>query len=116
MNPYFLFMKDAAEIRKHFNHAREVIFEDEELLKDSFDFCVRFSVLVEEYIFKAAEDFIKDCALASAGSFSRRELSPYSDIDIMFILPSIEGNEAPIKECITFLWDCGIEVSHTVRE
>ncbi|MCK7516345.1 MAG: hypothetical protein MZV64_00755 [Ignavibacteriales bacterium] len=50
------------------------------------------------------------------GSFSRRELSPYSDIDLMIISESIEKDDADIKDIITSLWDGGIEASHTVRE
>jgi len=71
---------------------------------------------VEEYIYRALPDVKKDCALASVGSFGRRELAPYSDIDIMLIFPKINGNEKIIQNCVTHLWDCGIEASHTVRE
>jgi len=34
----------------------------------------------------------------------------------MFIFDIVEGNEELIKDCVTRLWDAGIEVSHTVRE
>ena len=54
--------------------------------------------------------------LTSAGSFSRRELSPYSDIDLIFITKSIEQNERKIAELVQLFWDNDLEVSHTVRD
>jgi len=109
-------MIETIKIKKEFVEARQAIYSDESLLKDPLNFCVRNSLLVEEFIFRVGEKKIKDIALASAGSFSRRELSPYSDIDIMFILPQMEGYEELITESVSLFWDCGIEVSHTVRE
>ena len=55
-------------------------------------------------------------ALASAGSFSRREFSPYSDVDIIFIAESVDDNAKEITELVTRFWDNGLEVSHTVRD
>ncbi|MGE5458067.1 MAG: HD domain-containing protein [Methanococcaceae archaeon] len=75
-----------------------------------------YSLLVEEYILIISNHEKFNFALASAGSFSRRELSPYSDIDIMFISENIEENESAIQNFVRLLWDCGIEVSHTVRD
>ncbi len=39
-----------------------------------------------------------------------------SDIDLMFIFKDSEDHESEIQNCVTELWDAGIEVSHTVRE
>jgi len=104
------------KLKELFYQDRDRIFNDEELLKDPFKFCVTWSVLVEEYILKVLKEMKLECAVASVGSFSRRELSPYSDIDLMFIFDKVEGNEQTIKDSVTMLWDAGIEVSHTVRE
>jgi [protein-PII] uridylyltransferase len=104
------------KIKEKFFADRDKIFNDEELLKDAFKFCVKWSLLVEEYIQIVLKDVKLKCAVASVGSFSRRELSPYSDIDMMFIFDNVQGNEKLIKDCVTMLWDSGIEVSHTVRD
>jgi [protein-PII] uridylyltransferase len=103
-------------IKKNFYKDREKIFKDPELIKDAFKFCVAYSLLVEEYIFKILEGQKFNFVIASTGGFSRRELSPNSDIDLMFIVESIEGNEEEIQKCVHLLWDCGIEASHTVRD
>ncbi|MFZ5948630.1 MAG: [protein-PII] uridylyltransferase [Stygiobacter sp.] len=104
------------ELKKFFYEDRNKIFTNTELIKNPYQFCVQWSILVEEYILKILGGMKLTCAVASVGSFSRRELAPYSDIDLMFIFEKVKGNDDLIKECITKLWDAGIEVSHTVRE
>ncbi len=104
------------EIKSKFYIDRDRIFCDEDLLKDSYKFCVNYSLLVEECIQKIVKSSKLNFALASVGGFSRRELSPYSDIDIMFICESMEDNKNEISKIVQELWDCGIEASHTVRE
>ncbi len=109
-------INSALKLKEKFYEDRDRVFYDEELLKDPFKFCITFSLLVEEYIVKSLKEIKLSCAIASVGSFSRRELSPYSDIDIMFIFDKVDGNEKLIKDAVTRLWDSGIEASHTVRE
>lgn len=104
------------EIKKGFLKEREKLFSDFNSKSDAFEFSKNYSVLIEDTIriILAGKDF--NFTLASAGSFSRRELSPYSDIDLMIISRSIAEDDAKIKDVITSLWDGGIEASHTVRE
>ncbi|MEJ5352712.1 MAG: [protein-PII] uridylyltransferase [Melioribacteraceae bacterium] len=109
-------MSDALKLKESFLRDRNLLFEDSDILKDPFKFCKEWSVLVEEYILKALKEIKLNCAIASVGSFARRELSPYSDIDIMFIFEKVDNDDNIVKKCITILWDTGIEVSHTVRE
>lgn len=107
---------NSLEIKNQFLSEREKIFNNPEALKDAFKFCVNFSLLVEEFIRRIAGEGVEDFALASGGSFSRRELSPFSDIDLIFICREVKGKEKWIEELVRDLWDGGIEVSHTVRE
>jgi [protein-PII] uridylyltransferase len=104
------------EIKKGFLKERETLFAEYTGKSDAFVFSKNYSVLIEDTIRIILADKKYSFALASAGSFSRRELSPYSDIDLMIISESIETDDADIKEVITGLWDGGIEASHTVRE
>jgi len=56
-------------------------------------------------------------ALVAVGGYGRGELHPCSDIDIMVIVP--DGDTAAWRERVsgflTFLWDIGLEVGHSVR-
>ncbi|GAB2730283.1 [protein-PII] uridylyltransferase [Halomonas garicola] len=56
-------------------------------------------------------------ALLAVGGFGRGELHPHSDIDLMVLL---EGDDdrayrEPLTAFITFLWDIGLEIGHSVR-
>lgn len=104
------------KIKENFIQDRDKLFHDSELITEPFKFSVRWSLLVEEYILRVLSGIKMECAVASVGSFSRRELSPFSDIDLMFVFENVKGNEKLIQACVTNLWDAGIEVSHTVRE
>jgi len=103
-------------LKAEYENTRKEIFENPENWKDAFNLCVRNSLAVEEFIIRILSERNMDFAVASAGSFCRRELSPYSDIDIMFILPELTPErENLIRNAITDLWDAGIDVAHTIR-
>jgi [protein-PII] uridylyltransferase len=62
-------------------------------------------------------EYTKSLALVAVGGYGRGELHPCSDIDIMVLLPEgeDEGWQAPVERFLTFLWDIGMEVGHSVR-
>jgi len=103
-------------IKEDFLKRRDVLFQSILKLDNDLKFSMEYSLLVEEFVRTIADNKKYNFALASAGSFSRRELSPYSDIDLMFISESVEGNEKDISQLVTKLWDYGVEASHTVRD
>ncbi len=109
-------MKNSTDIKTQFFNEKENLLNDPEMQKKSFKLCIKYSLLVEEFIYRVLASKKLDCVLAASGSFSRRELSPYSDIDLMIIFKEIAGNEEQIREVVTLLWDVGIEISHTVRQ
>ncbi len=57
------------------------------------------------------------CCLVALGGYGRRELAPYSDIDVMFLYREEAGGMAPIlsREVLHHLWDLGFQVGHSVR-
>ena len=95
---------------------REDFFQKNFLKKNALRASMEFSLLIEEQIHRLAGNKKYNFALVSAGSFSRRELSPFSDIDLMFITHSVSEVKNEIRELIQNFWDNGIDVSHTVRE
>jgi len=58
-----------------------------------------------------------DSALAAVGGYGRGELYPYSDVDILILLPTPPDAEAEaaISRFLTALWDIGFEPGHSVR-
>ncbi len=109
-------MTVSVNIKEEFTKRRDFLFQNVLNKKDNLKFSMEYSLLVEEFIRSVISKGNYNFALASAGSFSRRELSPYSDIDLMFITENVGGNEYDISGIITKLWDYGIEVAHTVRD
>ncbi|MFI4913917.1 MAG: [protein-PII] uridylyltransferase [Steroidobacterales bacterium] len=56
-------------------------------------------------------------ALVAVGGYGRGELHPYSDVDILVLVPAplAEAERACVERLVAFLWDIGLEVGHSVR-
>ncbi len=72
------------------------------------------SVVIDQFIPPQKKNSL---SLVAVGGYGRNELLPGSDIDLMLLLkkkPSKELQEQ-ISVFLTFLWDIGLEVGHSVR-
>jgi len=56
--------------------------------------------------------------IAALGSYGREQLSPKSDIDIMFVYKDIAAYNTKeiIEKMLYLLWDCGLKLGHRVHE
>ena len=62
----------------------------------------------------------EDAALVAVGGYGRGELFPYSDVDVLVLLPSAapgadETRGAATERFITACWDAGLEIGSSVR-
>jgi [protein-PII] uridylyltransferase len=57
------------------------------------------------------------CSLVAVGGYGRGELHPASDVDIMVLRPDAGGDDWKdgVSRFVSFLWDIGLEVGHSVR-
>ncbi|MBN2752489.1 MAG: [protein-PII] uridylyltransferase [Rhodospirillaceae bacterium] len=55
--------------------------------------------------------------LAAVGGYGRGELSPHSDIDLLFLLPykATAYHEKVVEYALYILWDLGLKVGHSTR-
>lgn len=58
-----------------------------------------------------------DCALIAVGGYGRGELFPYSDVDILLLLPQAADKalEARLEAFIGRCWDMGLDIGSSVR-
>jgi len=107
---------------------RQVLDRGTELLQDRFaadeavEDLVRDRARLVDITLRAAwvrhaGKFADDLALVAVGGYGRGELHPSSDIDIMVLLPKSDSADwqPDIEKFLTFLWDIGLEVGHSVR-
>ncbi|MDE2091343.1 MAG: [protein-PII] uridylyltransferase [Gammaproteobacteria bacterium] len=62
-------------------------------------------------------DAAKELALTAVGGYGRGELHPCSDIDLMILVmdEQKEHHRTSIEKFLAFLWDMGLDASHSVR-
>lgn len=78
------------------------------------------SQLIDDYLvsfFAGCPEAAEGMSLVALGGYGRRELFPYSDIDLLLLhVPEVEGRLGPVTQALFYpLWDAGLEVGHGVR-
>lgn len=80
---------------------------------------------VIQHVFKIADEEYREvygqesisCVVAALGGYGRRELNPFSDVDIMFLFPREMNRyvDVIVNKVLYMLWDVGFHVGHSVR-
>jgi len=79
------------------------------------------SACVDAVLTHLWQQYAKDCvataALVAVGGYGRAELHPYSDVDILLLLPKKlpADDKSQLGDFVTALWDVGLEIGHSVR-
>ena len=97
-------------LREKFNPKLSV----SKLLREKSDFIDKIlSVCWQHFLGEQA----KNVALCAVGGYGRQEMFPYSDIDILVILPvdDITDYQEELGAFFTFLWDIGLKLGYSVR-
>jgi [protein-PII] uridylyltransferase len=88
----------------------------DEMLKRLFDYALA------SYGADGRDERPTTVALVALGGYGRGELSPWSDLDVMFLFPAKTKlatikpfQEHLTKEILYPLWDCGLKVGHSIR-
>ena len=68
----------------------------------------------EEAVLEAGS---QQCCLMALGGYGRRELSPYSDIDVMFLYRPAAADAVSLvsRQVLHHLWDLGFQVGYSTR-
>src|SRR5271165_7533963 len=107
-----------AEIRRRFEATgdgaatvREQCFLMDQLIRALFD-------LVTQVIYPLPNPTSGErMAIVAVGGYGRGELAPYSDIDLLFLLPykRTPHTEQVVEYLLYVLWDLGLKVGHATR-
>ncbi len=79
------------------------------------------SAVIDALLTHLWQQYAKDCvataALVAVGGYGRAELHPYSDVDILLLLPKklSADRKSQLGDFVTALWDVGLEIGHSVR-
>jgi [protein-PII] uridylyltransferase len=110
--------RGVGEIRRRFEEegidgeavVRADAFLVDQLVRTIYDFACN-------HVFPASNGAGAGMAVAATGGYGRAELSPFSDIDLMFLLPeqSARDREKIVEFVLYMLWDMGLKVGHATR-
>lgn len=79
----------------------------------------RHSAAVDRFTLRCAEEnrLPPTCALVAVGGYGRGEMFPYSDLDLLVLLPDHHdrATDEAVGAFVTALWDSGITVGSVVR-
>ena len=83
----------------------------DQLIRVIYDFAA-------ERAYPAANPTLTDrLSVVAVGGYGRQELAPFSDVDLLFLLPYKETprHEQVIEYVLYMLWDLGLKVGHATR-
>ncbi|HEX8874242.1 MAG TPA: HD domain-containing protein, partial [Nitrosospira sp.] len=111
---------------------KKTLLEGRELLRQHYHESRNGSVLLRDHA-KLIDSILRrvwhemsmpgSIALLAVGGYGRGQLFPHSDVDLLVLLPSVKGSPATmdgatrarLERWVSFLWDIGLEVGHSVR-
>ena len=112
------------DLKKNYFQARESIrksfFSNYSGIKNSKQNSDLIDKIISKIFFKIEKKnkkIFKKFSITAVGGYGRKQLAPYSDIDLLFIhdLENLEIVEEIVKEFLYPLWDLGLKIGYAVR-
>ncbi len=71
----------------------------------------------EEILYPRPSQKVTEFSVISVGGYGREQMAPYSDIDVLFLVPEKITNRAQeiIKTTLYILWDLKLKIGHATR-
>ena len=85
---------------------------------NSKDYLKKQTKLVDQILIKIWKSFsVDNISLVAVGGYGRKELFPYSDVDILIIFEKeiSKDEQDSISQFVTNCWDLGLKIGHSVR-
>lgn len=121
-------LKDVTQLpigpfKKTIKNALEQLKQHQYSGPSASDLIEKFTWVIDELIVIAWQHHAKqfstkrELELVAVGGYGRGELHPYSDVDLLILLPSEDYDQAQemVENFLRFLWDIGLEIGHSVR-
>lgn len=107
------------------NLKKEIALNELSLIKaflkkrDGQSYLDNHSLLIDKALKKLWDglEFKNSASLIACGGYGRKELFPYSDIDLLILIPKNlnKSLSQKIEQFITLAWDLGLRIGHSVR-
>jgi [protein-PII] uridylyltransferase len=83
------------------------------------DLLHKLALLTDRHLRQAwkAQQMPQGAALIAVGGYGRGQLFPYSDVDILILLPELpdDAMRSKLEALVGHFWDIGLEAGHSVR-
>lgn len=103
-----------AELKTQQQELRDAFFSK----KNTSQLLKQHAKLVDQTLQEIWHEFdLNEGVLIAVGGYGRGELYPYSDVDLLILLPNQNSDalNQKIEQVIGLLWDIGLAVGHSVR-
>lgn len=110
---------DLKSLRQQLIERRDQLRQAYEIDPDPDVFMAQWCRAVDEALIRLWKSFSFDSTitLAAVGGYGRTELYPWSDVDILILLPDhcSAAQQTQVESFVGLLWDIGLEMGHGVR-
>jgi len=116
------------ELQRTYKNAWNTLKMEHEAGLDSLEVIAQLTRLMDEIVTfvydRTAQDLAKEgmtqdehLVLLALGSYGRKELSPHSDLDLLFLVPDeiSQWTQVFTERMLYMLWDIGLDVGYSTR-